>query len=78
MLAHMLIASIMAGAGSEQEIDNWRKLASACVDAGCDAIELNMSCPHMDRKDMGANIANDEDIIKSILAAVKSAVRVSV
>ena len=74
----MLIASIMAGAGSEEEMDNWRKLASACVDAGCDAIELNMSCPHMDRKDMGANIANDEDIIKSILAAVKSAVTVPI
>ena len=30
----MLIASIMAGAGSEEEMDNWRKLASAVVDAG--------------------------------------------
>ncbi|HCI19881.1 MAG: hypothetical protein CMN36_00300 [SAR116 cluster bacterium] len=74
----MLIASIMAGAGSEEEMDNWRKLASAVVDAGCDAIELNMSCPHMDRKDMGANIANDEDIIRSILAAVTSAVSVPI
>ena len=73
----MLIASIAAGAGSE-EMDNWRKLASAVVDAGCDAIELNMSCPHMDRKDMGANIANDEDIIESILAAVTSAVSVPI
>merc|ERR1711965_524015 len=68
----------MAGAGSEQEMDNWRKLASACVDAGCDAIELNMSCPHMDRKDMGANIANDEEIIKSVLKAVTSTVSVPI
>ncbi|MEM8597306.1 MAG: hypothetical protein AAGF76_12670, partial [Pseudomonadota bacterium] len=58
----MLIASIMAGAGTQEEMNNWRKLAIACVNVGCDAIELNLSCPHMDRKDMGANIANDEDI----------------
>lgn len=74
----MLIASIMAGTGSEEEMDNWRKLATSCVNAGCDALELNMSCPHMDRKDMGANIANDEDIIRSILAAVTSVVNVPI
>ena len=74
----MVIASIMAGAGSDAEMENWRKLATACVNVGCDAIELNMSCPHMDRKDMGANIANDEDIIKSILATVKKAVSVPI
>ncbi|MEC7764575.1 MAG: tRNA-dihydrouridine synthase [Pseudomonadota bacterium] len=74
----MLIASIMAGAGSEEELENWRKLAKAVVGAGCDAIELNMSCPHMDRKDMGAHIANDEDIIRSILGAVTEAVSVPI
>ncbi|WP_172295676.1 tRNA-dihydrouridine synthase [Pseudoruegeria sp. HB172150] len=74
----MLIASIMAGAGNVEEMNNWRKLATACVNAGCDAIELNMSCPHMDRKDMGAHIANDEDIIRSILQAVTSAVSVPI
>ncbi|MEM8803025.1 MAG: tRNA-dihydrouridine synthase, partial [Pseudomonadota bacterium] len=72
----MVIASIMAGAGNEEEMDNWRKLAKAVVNVGCDAIELNLSCPHMDRKDMGANIANDEDIIRSILDAVTGAVDV--
>ena len=72
----MLIASIMAGAGNNEEMDNWANLAKACVSVGCDALELNMSCPHMDRKDMGANIANDEDIIRSILQAVTSAVDV--
>ena len=74
----IVIASIMAGAGTEKEMENWRKLASECVGVGCDAIELNLSCPHMDRKDMGANIANDEDIIKSILATVKKAVSVPI
>ncbi|MEL7165583.1 MAG: tRNA-dihydrouridine synthase [Pseudomonadota bacterium] len=74
----MLIASIMAGAGSAEEMENWAKLARAVVGVGCDAIELNMSCPHMDRKDMGANIANDETIIRDILAAVKGAVDVPI
>ncbi|MDG2107453.1 MAG: tRNA-dihydrouridine synthase [Woeseiaceae bacterium] len=74
----MVIASIMAGADSDKEMDNWSKLAIACVNVGCDAIELNMSCPHMDRKDMGANIANDEDIIRSVLKAVTSAVSVPI
>ena len=74
----MVIASIMAGAGSDEEMQNWQKLATSCVDVGCDAIELNMSCPHMDRKDMGANIANDEEIIKSVLKAVTSAVSVPI
>ncbi|MEO1027318.1 MAG: tRNA-dihydrouridine synthase [Pseudomonadota bacterium] len=74
----MVIASIMAGAGNEEEMDNWRKLAKAVVNVGCDAIELNLSCPHMDRKDMGANIANDEDIIRSILHAVTGAVDVPI
>ncbi|MEO1701317.1 MAG: tRNA-dihydrouridine synthase [Pseudomonadota bacterium] len=74
----VLIASIMAGAGTVEEMNNWRKLAKAVVEVGCDAIELNMSCPHMDRKDMGANIANDEDIIRSILHAVTTAVDVPI
>ena len=74
----MVIASIMAGAGNDEEMENWRTLATACVNVGCDAIELNMSCPHMDRKDMGANIANDEEIIRSILKAVTSAVTVPI
>ena len=74
----MVIASIMAGADGEEEMQNWRKLARAVVDVGCDGIELNMSCPHMDRKDMGAHIANDEDIIRSVLAAVTDEVDVPI
>ena len=74
----MVIASIMAGSGNDEEMENWSKLAKACVNVGCDAIELNMSCPHMDRKDMGANIANDEEIIRSILKSVTGAVSVPI
>jgi dihydropyrimidine dehydrogenase (NAD+) subunit PreA len=50
----MLIASIMAGSGSDKELAHWQDLAKACQDAGADAFELNLSCPHMDRSRQGS------------------------
>jgi dihydropyrimidine dehydrogenase (NAD+) subunit PreA len=50
----VLVASIMAGSGTDKELENWQVLTRAVQDAGADAIELNFSCPHMDRVDMGA------------------------
>src|SRR4029079_13185219 len=55
----ILVASIMAGSGNDSELRNWQTLATGCQDAGADAFELNLSCPHMDRKDMGSNIGRD-------------------
>ena len=55
----ILVASIMAGSGSDRELAHWQTLAKACQDEGADALELNLSCPHMDRKDMGSNIGKD-------------------
>ena len=45
----ILAASIMAGSGSDEELRHWQRLADACQDEGVDALELNLSCPHMDR-----------------------------
>ena len=59
---HRLIASIMAGSGNEAELSHWRTLATACQDAGADGLELNLSCPHMDRPDMGSNIGKDQEL----------------
>ena len=67
----MVIASIMVGADSGVEIENWRQLASACIDVGWAAIELNMSCPLTDRKDTGHCINCDAIIIISIVGGVK-------
>jgi len=58
----VLIASIMAGSGNDKELRNWQTLAEACQDNGADGLELNFSCPHMDRKDMGSNIGKDEGL----------------
>src|SRR4029450_13963530 len=52
----VLIASIMAGSGSDKEMKNWQTLAKACQAEGADGLELNLSCPHMDREDMGSHI----------------------
>jgi dihydroorotate dehydrogenase len=74
----VLIASIMAGSGSDRELDRWRLLATSCQDAGADGLELNLSCPHMDRPDMGSNIGKDEALCSTVTQAVKQAARVPV
>ena len=74
----ILIASIMAGSGSERELDHWRLLATSCQDAGADGLELNLSCPHMDRPDMGSNIGRDQALCSIVTQAVQEAARVPV
>src|SRR5438067_6908273 len=74
----VLIASIMAGSGSDEELRHWQTLAKACQDEGCDAFELNLSCPHMDRKDMGSNIGKDTALISVVTQAVKEVAKVPI
>jgi dihydropyrimidine dehydrogenase (NAD+) subunit PreA len=73
-----LVASIMAGSGSDRELANWQTLARACQDEGADAFELNLSCPHMDREDMGSNIGRDQGLISVVTQAVKEVARVPI
>ena len=74
----ILIASIMAGSGSDRELDRWRLLGTACQQAGADGLELNLSCPHMDRPDMGSNIGKDQALCSIVTQVVKESVRVPV
>jgi dihydropyrimidine dehydrogenase (NAD+) subunit PreA len=76
--AKMLVASIMAGSGSDEELRHWQELATACQDQGADALELNLSCPHMDRTDMGSNIGKDPELLSVVTMAVKQVARVPV
>ena len=76
--AKMLVASIMAGSGSDDELRHWQELAQACQNEGADALELNLSCPHMDRKDMGSNIGKDPELLSVVTQAVKEVARVPV
>ena len=76
--ARILVASIMAGSGSDDELRAWQTLAKACQDEGVDALELNLSCPHMDRKDMGSNIGKDQELISIVAQVVKEVARIPI
>jgi dihydropyrimidine dehydrogenase (NAD+) subunit PreA len=74
----ILVASIMAGSGNDKELRAWQTLATGCQEAGVDAFELNLSCPHMDRTDMGSNIGKDEGQISIVTQVVKEVAKVPV
>src|SRR6267154_1079682 len=75
---HVLVASIMAGSGNDTELRHWQELATACQDEGCDALELNLSCPHMDRPDMGSNVGKDKELVSIVTKVVKEVSKVPV
>ena len=75
---HILVASIMAGSGNDTELRHWQTLATACQNEGCDALELNLSCPHMDRQDMGSNLGKDKELVSIVTKVVKEVSRVPV
>jgi len=74
----VLIASIMAGSGSDKELDHWRTLARECQEHGADGLELNLSCPHMDRPDMGSNIGKDQQQCSFVTQVVTEVAKVPV
>jgi len=74
----VLVASIMAGSGSDSELRHWQTLARACQDEGVDALELNLSCPHMDRQDMGSNIGKDQELISIVTHVVREVSKVPI
>src|SRR5918912_4196684 len=75
---HVLVASIMAGSGNDTELRHWQTLAIACQDEGVDALELNLSCPHMDRQDMGSNIGKDRELVSIVTQVVKEVAKIPV
>lgn len=75
---HVLIASIMAGSEDERELEHWQTLAKACQDEGADGLELNFSCPHMDREDMGSNLGRNERLCMQVTSVVKEVSRIPV
>ena len=59
----ILIASIM----EEYNRDAWHEIVERCQDAGCDAFELNMSCPHgLPERKMGAAMGENPDILEEV------------
>ena len=75
---HVLVASVMAGSGSDEEMRNWQTLVQGVQDEGVDAVELNYSCPHMDRDDMGSGLGKDAALVSTTTQAVKEVARIPV
>ena len=75
---NIVVGSIMAGSGNDKELNNWQTLAKASQDEGADALELNFSCPHMDRVDMGSNVGKDKVLCSVVTMAVKEVSKIPV
>jgi dihydropyrimidine dehydrogenase (NAD+) subunit PreA len=75
---NILVGSIMAGSGNDKELHNWQTLAKALQNEGADALELNFSCPHMDRVDMGSNVGKDKVLCSVVTQAVKEVAKIPV
>eukprot|EP00755_Sulcionema_specki_P005421 Sspe_Gene.32720::Locus_16027_Transcript_1_1_Confidence_1.000_Length_3250::g.32720::m.32720/K00207/DPYD; dihydropyrimidine dehydrogenase (NADP+) len=70
---HIVIASIMCAHSKS----DWQQLAKMAEEAGSDALELNLSCPHgMGEKGMGLACGQKPDLVRDICAWVKEVVRV--
>ena len=69
----IVIASIMGQVENE-----WVQLAKMAEDAGCDAIELNFSCPQMKHKGMGSDVGQSPELVREFTACVKRRVHIPV
>jgi dihydropyrimidine dehydrogenase (NAD+) subunit PreA len=75
---NVLVASVMAGSGSDEEMRAWQTLVQAVQGEGVDAVELNYSCPHMDREDMGSGLGADAALVSTTTQAVKEVATIPV
>ncbi len=72
----MIIGSVMAPG---HDMNAWGKLVEEMNKVGCDAVELNLGCPHgMPERDMGAVCSQDPVIVGNIVTAAKQASRVPI
>jgi dihydropyrimidine dehydrogenase (NADP+) len=70
---HILIASIMCGFIES----DWKELVQLAQDAGPDALELNLSCPHgMGEKGMGLACGQSDHMVRTICGWVKEVARI--
>ena len=69
----VVIASIMG-----QKEEEWIELAKMAEAAGCDAIELNFSCPQMRLSGMGSDVGQDPELVTFYTAYVKHNVKIPV
>ena len=69
----VVIASIMGQADSD-----WTELAIKAQEAGCDAVELNFSCPQMKHAGMGSDVGQSPELVTYYTDLVKRCVHIPV
>ena len=69
----VVIASIMG-----QFEEEWIELAQMAEEAGCDAVELNFSCPQMRLAGMGSDVGQNLELVTFYTTYVKRAVSIPV
>ncbi len=69
----VVIASIMG-----QYEEEWIELAKLAEEAGCDAVELNFSCPQMRLAGMGSDVGQNQELVIFFTTYVKHAVSIPV
>ena len=69
----VVVASIMG-----QFEEEWIELAKMAEDAGCDAVELNFSCPQMRLTGMGSDVGQNAELVTFYTAYVKRNVNIPV
>lgn len=71
-----IFGSVMAPG---HDMDAWAKLVVEMNKAGCDAVELNLGCPHgMPERDMGAICSQDPEIVFNIVSTAKAVSKVPI
>jgi len=73
-LRELRLPIIVSVAGSTP--DDFARVAAAAEESGASAVELNLSCPHVER--MGLDIGMDPDMSRRVVSAVASTVKVPV
>ena len=68
-----IIASIMG-----QSEEEWIELAKMAEEAGCDAVELNFSCPQMRLSGLGSDIGQNSELVLAYTSFVSDAVTIPV
>ncbi|KAA8922455.1 dihydroorotate dehydrogenase [Thermoplasma sp.] len=66
-----VIGSIFAS-----DAESFTKLGMKMQEYGCDAVELNLSCPHV--KGFGLEVGSDPDLVEEIVTELKSKIKVPV
>ena len=69
----VVVASIMG-----QFEEEWIELAKMAEEAGCDAVELNFSCPQMRLVGMGSDVGQDAELVTFYTVYVKRNVKIPV